>query len=54
MNYTRLTIEEREKIHRQINEGKSNRDIANSLGGSHSTICREVHRFPTRFEYSPN
>lgn len=54
MNYTRLTIEEREKIHLQINEGKSNRDIANSLGRSHSTICREVHRFPTRFEYSPS
>ena len=54
MNYTRLTIEEREKIHLQINQGKSNRDIANSLGRSHSTICREVHRFPTRFEYSPS
>ncbi len=54
MNYTRLMIEEREKIHLQINEGKSNRDIADSLGRSHSTICREIHRFSTRFEYSPS
>jgi IS30 family transposase len=54
MSYSRLTIEEREKIHLQINQGKSNRDIASSIGRSHSTICREVHRFPTRFEYSPS
>ena len=54
MNYSRLTIEEREKIHLQINEGKSNREIAQSLGRCHSTICREVHRFSTRFEYSPS
>ncbi len=52
INFTRLTIEEREKIHLQINEGKSNRYIANSLGRSHTAICQEVHRFPIRFEYS--
>ena len=54
MHYTRLTIEEREKIHVLVNQGKSNREIAKNLKRSHSTVSREVRKFPTRFEYSPS
>lgn len=54
MNYKRLSIEDREKIHILINQGKSNRMIAEELDRSHTTIAREVSRFRTRFEYSPS
>lgn len=54
MNYTRLTIEEREKIHALVNQGKSNREIAESLNRSHTTISRELKRCKSRFEYSPS
>jgi len=52
MHYTRLTIEEREKIHVLVNQGKSSREIAKNLKRSHSTVSREVLKFLTRFEYS--
>ena len=45
----KIMIEEREKIHLKINEDKSYRNIDYSLGRPHSTICRELHRFSTRF-----
>jgi len=54
MNYTRLTIEEREKILVLVNQGKSNREIAEALNRSHTTISRELKRCKTRFEYSPS
>ena len=52
MNYRRLTIEEREKIHALVNQGQSNREIAETLNRSHTTISRELKRCKTRFEYS--
>lgn len=54
MTYTRLTIEEREKIHALVNQGKSNREIAESLNRSHTTISRELKRCRSRYEYSPS
>lgn len=54
MKYTRLTIEEREKIHALVNQGMSNRVIASELNRSHTTIARELRRCRTRFEYSPS
>ena len=50
--HTRLTIEEREQIYLLINQGKSNREIAEALTRSHTTIARELARFRTRYEYS--
>ena len=54
MNYSRLTIEEREKIHALVNQGKSNREIAENLKRSHTTISRELNRCRSRYEYSPS
>lgn len=54
MKYERLTLEEREMIHALVNQGKSNREIAQHLGRAHSTICREIKRCNTKFEYSPS
>lgn len=54
MNYRRLSIEEREKIHALVNQGESNREIAEALNRSHTTISRELKRCKTRFEYSPS
>ena len=54
MKYTRLTIEERERILALVNQGKSNRDIALAINRSHTTIARELRRCKTRFEYSPS
>ncbi len=54
MKYTRLTIEERERIHALVNQGKTNREIASAINRSHTTIARELKRCKTRFEYSPS
>jgi IS30 family transposase len=54
MKYTRLTIEERERIHALVNQGMSNRDIALAINRSHTTIARELRRCKTRLEYSPS
>lgn len=43
--YTRLTIEDREQIYLLINQGKSNREIAEALNRSHTTIATELARF---------
>jgi len=53
MKYKRLSIEEREQILALVNQGKSNREIAESIQRSHSTICRELKRCGTKYEYSP-
>ena len=52
--HTRLTIGEREQIYLLVNQGKSNREIAEALNRSHTTIARELARFRTRYEYSPS
>jgi len=52
--YTRLTLEEREKIHALVNQGKKDQEIATSLGRSKSTVLRELKRAPSRHEYSPS
>jgi IS30 family transposase len=52
--YKRLTLEEREKIHALVNQGKSNREISAELERSHTTISRELRRCGTKFEYSPS
>jgi IS30 family transposase len=52
--YKRLTLEEREKIHALVNQGKSNRQISAELKRSHTTISRELRRCGTKFEYSPS
>jgi IS30 family transposase len=54
MKYTRLSTEEREKIHALVNQGKSNREIAEALNRSHTTISRELPRCNTRYECSPS
>ena len=54
MKYTRLTIEEREKIQALLNQGRTNRGIASELKRSPTTIAREFKRSKTRFEYSPS
>jgi transposase, IS30 family len=54
MKYKRLTLEEREKIHALVNQGKTNREIASVLNRSHTTISRELKRCGTKFEYSPS
>jgi IS30 family transposase len=54
MNYKRLSIDDREKIHILINQGKSNGMIAEELDRSHSIIAGELSRFKARFEYSPS
>lgn len=43
-HYKHLTIEERESLYLMINQGKSIRSIARSLGRSPSTISRELKR----------
>lgn len=54
-HYQQLSIEEREKIHLGLWQGKSIRQIAFELGRSPSTICRELQRnFPRqRMVYTP-
>lgn len=54
-NYQQLTIEEREKIHLGLWQGKSIRQIALELSRSPSTVCRELQRnFPSqRLVYTP-
>ena len=52
--YKRLNLEERERIHALVNQGKTNREIAASLNRSHTTISRELQRCGTKFEYSPS
>ena len=37
-----------------VNHGKSNREIAEALNRSHTTIAKELARFRTRYEYSPS
>jgi IS30 family transposase len=54
MKYKRLTLEEREKIHALVNQGKTNREISSILNRSHTTISRELRRCGTKFEYSPS
>jgi transposase, IS30 family len=54
MKYKRLTLEEREKIHALVNQGKTNREISLALNRSHTTISRELKRCGTKFEYSPS
>ena len=54
MKYKRLTLEEREKIHALVNQGKTNREISLVLNRSHTTISRELKRCGTKFEYSPS
>jgi len=54
MNYKRLSLEERERIHALINQGKSNREIAVDLKRSHTTISRELKRCKTKYDYSPS
>lgn len=54
MSYKRLTLEERERIHALLNQGKSNREIAVDLNRSHTTISRELKRCGTKYEYSPS
>ena len=53
MQYTRLTLEEREKIHALVHQGMTKRAIATELGRSHSTIVRELKRCKEG-EYSPS
>ncbi|MBU1132962.1 IS30 family transposase [Patescibacteria group bacterium] len=55
MQYKHLTIEEREYIQRSLWEKKSGRSIANDLGRSPASICREIKRnLPLeRFLYTP-
>jgi IS30 family transposase len=43
-SYSQLSIEERNRIHRLLNEGGSLRQVAKALGRSPSTISREVAR----------
>jgi IS30 family transposase len=50
--HTKLTIEEREQIYLLVNQGKSNREIAEALNRSHTTVARELARFRTRYDYS--
>ena len=53
-HYKHLTIGERESILRMLVEGKQNREIAQALGRSPSTISRELRRNCRRREdYSP-
>ena len=52
--YKRLNLEERERIHALVNQGKTNREIAAALNRSHTTISRELQRCGTKFEYSPS
>ena len=52
--YKRLTIEERERIHALVNQGKTNREISSDLDRSHTTISRELKRCGTKYEYSPS
>lgn len=54
MSYKRLTIEERERIHALVNQGKSNRQISLDLKRSHTTIAKELKRCGTKYEYSPS
>ena len=49
-----MTLEEREKVHALLNQGRTNREIASELKRSHTTIAREFKRSKTRFEYSPS
>ncbi|NDB35853.1 MAG: helix-turn-helix domain-containing protein [Flavobacteriia bacterium] len=52
--YKRLTIEERERIHALVNQGKTNREISSDLDRSHTTISRELKRCGTKYEYLPS
>lgn len=54
MKYTRMTLEERERIFALINQGKTNREIAAAINRSHTTISKELRRCGTKFEYSPS
>lgn len=54
MNYKRLSLEEREKIHALVNQGKTNREISLIINRSHTTVLKELRRCGTRFEYSPS
>ena len=54
MKYTRMTLEERERIFALVNQGKSNREIAANVKRSHTTISKELRRCGTKFEYSPS
>jgi IS30 family transposase len=49
MNYTRLSLEEREEISRGFATKQTLRQIANSLGRPPSTVSREL----TRLRYKP-
>jgi IS30 family transposase len=51
MKYKRLTLEEREKIHALVNQGKTNQEISLVLNRSHTTISRELKPCGTKFEY---
>lgn len=54
MKYKRLSLEEREHIYALVNQGKSNREIAEILNRCHSTISRELKRCGTKLKYSPS
>lgn len=54
MKYKRLSLDERERIHALVNQGKSNREISLALNRSHTTISKELRRCGTKFEYSPS
>ena len=55
MNYTHLTIEEREKLYLLFNQGVSIRKIAAALNRSPSTISRELERNTLFWQpYSPS
>jgi transposase, IS30 family len=50
-SYKHLSIEERNTLHCQVNEGRSLREIAGILGRSASTLSREVRRLGTAAQY---
>jgi len=54
MKYSRMTIEEREQIFALVNQGKTNRQIAEAVNRAHTTISKELRRCGTKFEYSPS
>lgn len=54
MKYKRMTIEEREQILALVNQGKTNRQIAEAVNRTHTTISKELRRCGTKFEYSPS
>jgi IS30 family transposase len=54
MNYSHISLEEREQIFALINQGKDAREIGKILNRSHTTIYREIKRCGGRTDYTPS